>query len=181
PHQSKYYQGEGVPADWNKPVPVPFLTVEKGTAYRFWLGPGDRARTSWPADLDQLRSLLTVALDLLGIGGKKAAGYGVFGTQKPALPAAGSSQAGAAPSPNTATGTKEWKDVELRWHRGAPAAFRGNDTATGSEDVLPVDLLEALKSLKKKKGKLVGTVEVRKFLGTEWRIVAVTGWRLSDK
>jgi CRISPR type III-B/RAMP module RAMP protein Cmr6 len=180
PHQSKYYQGEGVPADWNKPVPVPFLAVEKGTAYRFWMGPGGQGRESWETDLAQLRSLLGLALDVLGIGGKKAAGYGLFGTEKPSEPAKTPQLQSHAPPRQAPEEAKGWKEVELGWHNGSPAAFRGKDVATCRQEDLPPELLQALKA-PKKKTKLLGTVEVRRFLGKEHRIVSVASWRRVDK
>ncbi len=192
PHQTKYYEDKGPPADWNKPVPVPFLAVEKGTGYRFWLGPGRRGRERWGTDLTQLSALLGLALDGLGIGGKKAAGFGVFGEEKPSQAASvpaprprpldtarasGSSQ----PVPASSAEAKEWKDVELRWHKGSPAAFHGQEVATFAPEALKDDLLKVLKTLKKKKIRVLGTVRVKKFLGNELRIVAVLSWKEAGK
>ncbi len=74
PHYKEYYENEDLaPADWYDPVPVPFLVVKTGQPFRFYFHPGPEA-----AAAKEIEALLKTALDWLGIGGKKSAGYGTF-------------------------------------------------------------------------------------------------------
>ena len=94
PHYPKYYTGGEAPADYQSPVPIPFLTVEN-TTFQFLLGfkplPGmEKATASGPIAKqlganDGELSLLEVgkrwlikALTEHGIGAKTAVGYGFF-------------------------------------------------------------------------------------------------------
>ncbi|MFP3870628.1 MAG: type III-B CRISPR module RAMP protein Cmr6 [Syntrophobacteria bacterium] len=76
PHFSRYYQdGDTPPADWDDPKPIPFLTVGKGTRFRFAVG--------WRGEKDggahrQARQWLEEGLCELGLGAKTSAGYGYF-------------------------------------------------------------------------------------------------------
>lgn len=79
PHHGGYYREGLPPGDWENPVPVPFLTLREGQAFGFWIGPRDR--THWEEDRKALHDLLAIALDWLGIGAKKASGYGYFTAQ----------------------------------------------------------------------------------------------------
>lgn len=78
PHFSEYYQGKAAPTNWQKPVPVSFLTVAAPTAFRFavgWRGPDDEnGRRLHQLAEGWLRSGLT----RLGAGAKTNAGYGFF-------------------------------------------------------------------------------------------------------
>jgi CRISPR-associated protein Cmr6 len=75
PHYGDYYQEKRLPGDWDDPVPIPFLTVAPGTRFRFWF----RLAVACPAEAaEHIEALLSTALDWLGIGAKKAAGYGSF-------------------------------------------------------------------------------------------------------
>lgn len=78
PHYGPYYQDPGrtPPADYYSPVPVPFLTVAAGQRFEFILLPAEGRGT--PDDLREGAALLTDALEILGIGGKTAVGYGTF-------------------------------------------------------------------------------------------------------
>jgi len=77
PHYGKYYMEGAVPADWYNPTPVQFLTVKAGTAFRFWFRNIVKYKGS-TEDAKQVKDLLPIALDWLGIGAKKSAGYGTF-------------------------------------------------------------------------------------------------------
>lgn len=80
PHYGDSYRDVAVPpADWQNPVPVPFLTIAAGASFRFFLGAGKD-------DFPKLETLLGTALDWLGIGAKKSAGYGVFETSGDSQP-----------------------------------------------------------------------------------------------
>lgn len=73
PHYGEYYRGGNVPpADYLNPVPVYFLTVEKGSIFSFAVAASDT-----DADLAEVaESWLRKALVDLGIGAKTTAGYG---------------------------------------------------------------------------------------------------------
>jgi CRISPR-associated protein Cmr6 len=77
PHYGKYYAGDGPPADWLEPNPIPFLTVAPGQSFQFALVP----RTLSKAHCDDCATVVTwleVALTWLGAGAKTAVGYGRF-------------------------------------------------------------------------------------------------------
>lgn len=111
PHYPKYYEETGQtnptipPANWQSPVPVKFLTVAPGTAFRFAVGwrsaPIDitplealpeKAQKEWSwfkvatapnaesrnSVLEKARQWLELGLRDLGAGGKTNAGYGYF-------------------------------------------------------------------------------------------------------
>ncbi len=61
------------PADWVDPVPIPFLAVASGATFRFGLASRRRA-----ANLTEVKSWLTEALDWLGAGAKTNVGFGRF-------------------------------------------------------------------------------------------------------
>lgn len=76
PHYGPYYESNGKepPADYHNPVPVFFLTVAPGQAFRFCLAPRPGAGTG--SDVKEGLELLEEALETLGAGGKTAVGYG---------------------------------------------------------------------------------------------------------
>lgn len=81
PHYPGYYRSGEPPGDWDNPNPVSFLTIRAGEAFDFWIGP--RKKDRWEEDHKQLEKLLVLALDWLGIGAKKASGYGYFEKRTP--------------------------------------------------------------------------------------------------
>ena len=76
PHYPDYYRpgDRKPPADWQSPVPVYFITIEKST--RFIFGVGQRKRQTQL--LDTARTWLQSALQDLGVGGKTTSGYGYW-------------------------------------------------------------------------------------------------------
>lgn len=66
---------EDPPADWRRPVPVPFLVTAAGTSFLFALLPTTPAGRE---HLDTLRSWLLQALQSSGAGAKTSVGYGRF-------------------------------------------------------------------------------------------------------
>jgi CRISPR-associated protein Cmr6 len=78
-HHPDYYRAEGntcPPGDWENPVPVYFLAVEPGTAFRFALAKRHQdVNDRW---LQLARQWLLGALCYLGAGAKTNAGYGCF-------------------------------------------------------------------------------------------------------
>ncbi|MBW2569953.1 MAG: type III-B CRISPR module RAMP protein Cmr6, partial [Deltaproteobacteria bacterium] len=77
PHYGKYYNGESNdgPVETEKPVPIKFLAVEKGTEFKFCgFFLSKEAESYWV----QLKEAFFTALTELGIGAKTAVGYGRF-------------------------------------------------------------------------------------------------------
>ncbi len=76
PHYPEYYRpGErAYPASWQSPVPVFFITVDKGTPFLFGVGrrDGDKQRAA------TAREWLQQALHDMGVGGKTTSGYGYW-------------------------------------------------------------------------------------------------------
>lgn len=179
PHHRGHNDKKAPPADWDEPNPVPFLAIAPGAAFRFAFGPGDRER--FEKDFPHLERLLGIALDWLGIGAKKAAGYGVFGDQPPAaLPQPARAplpprQEPPQPPPPVVKETA-WTNVELGWSNRAPAAFRGNQIATCAQDRLDPELLKALKK-HNKRGDLRGDVVVVKISGGGFRLHRILSWQ----
>lgn len=73
PHYVKYYGGgQTPPANYFEPVPTYFLTVARGTHFRFALAGKDGNLVAKAEDW------LTGALEELGVGSKTASGYGLM-------------------------------------------------------------------------------------------------------
>jgi len=179
PHYGPYYgqdAGNSLPADWHNPTPVPFLTVRVGTTFRFYLkAPAE--------DLAALEKLLGPALDWLGIGAKKSAGYGIFGGEPAAAQTAPAVRPAVARSPKpsppppapprpAATETS-WVNVELNLREGQVIARKGKQTAECSRDQVEPEVVEALRRHKE----LRAEVAVLKVPGGH-RLVRVKGWRV---
>lgn len=82
PHYSDYYNDpKNPPADYISPVPVFFLTVAAMQCFEFFIAPRPDKKND-PAqqqcDVATGLMLLQQALEILGVGGKTAVGYGVF-------------------------------------------------------------------------------------------------------
>ena len=182
PHHRDHNDKKAPPADWDEPNPVPFLAIAPGAVFRFAFGPGDSER--FENDFPKLESLLGTALDWLGIGAKKAAGYGVFGEEAIVAPAPPSSPERrpsrqepppAPPAPQIKETT--WQDVELGWSPlRTPAAFRGKQMAPCAQDLIDPELLKALKK-HNKRGDLRGDVTVVKTSSGDFRLHQVLSWR----
>lgn len=95
PHYGPYYQDEHAnipPADWNNPVPIPFLVVDNAQLFVFALAP---RRESYPQDTKDCETVtgwLDDALTWLGAGAKTAVGYGRFMLDRAATEAAAEGQ-----------------------------------------------------------------------------------------
>ncbi|MEO0271912.1 MAG: type III-B CRISPR module RAMP protein Cmr6 [candidate division WOR-3 bacterium] len=70
-HYPEYYSKDNPPADWQKPVPVKFLTVQE-TKFEFCVLGKDETL------IDKAINLLNKALSYHGIGAKTSLGYGLF-------------------------------------------------------------------------------------------------------
>jgi CRISPR-associated protein Cmr6 len=86
-HHSKYYVSLGevdkrrvrAPLETESPIPVFFITVDQDTPFAFRLA----SKSDSKDHLKRAAELLEIGLDLLGIGGKTAAGYGAFNKVTP--------------------------------------------------------------------------------------------------
>lgn len=178
-HQGYYAETEAVAADWDEPVPVPFLTVAPRTEFLFFIGGNEE-------DTRQVKALLSLGLEWLGIGGKKSAGYGVFEPppsqalvvrQAPrptaSAPHQTRQQFEALPSRKAAPPPKQhgdtfWKAARLEMEGRTLVAIHGKKRALGEREQLPKAFREALV-----KGKpVLLDVLVRRSLGNELRIVS---------
>jgi len=76
PHHSDYYGGANVPpADWDSPIPVPFLSVTGKFVFALALAPGVIPEQGRPW-LEVAWKILELALQEEGIGAKTTSGYG---------------------------------------------------------------------------------------------------------
>jgi len=75
PHFPKYYEKKSFPTDNQNPIPVPYLVVEKGSA--FWFAVGARI-PSGAILLQTAWAWLSDGLLRLGIGAKTSSGMGIF-------------------------------------------------------------------------------------------------------
>jgi len=86
PHYPTWYRAENTPrpgdapADWDAPIPVNFLAVAPGQAFRFLLVGRTESDTTF---VKVAAGWLKDALSDLGAGAKTAAGYGYFDTSRP--------------------------------------------------------------------------------------------------
>jgi CRISPR-associated protein Cmr6 len=98
PHHPAYYRGEGQPpADWDSPIPVPFLSVTGTFLLALAPAPGvDReAARPW---LRAAWQILAWALREEGVGAKTSSGYGRMALAEPGVQEAGS----GSPAPSSA-------------------------------------------------------------------------------
>lgn len=78
PHHSNYYGGANhPPADWDSPIPVPFLSVTGKFVFALALAPGVTPEQGRPW-LEVAWKVLELALQEEGIGAKTTSGYGRF-------------------------------------------------------------------------------------------------------
>jgi|GEM_PF-4386916 len=163
PHYRGYYgdsnDGTVPPADWDDPVPVPFLTVAPGASFVFAFGARGTATEN---DLDRVETLLRVALRELGIGAKTSSGYGLVQVL------------GEDPAAEAASRIL-WPDAQVSWdpgqklltaHQDGNKARRKGDDARALLDELPDAARQRLtgkvpgRKKKKKRKPLVCDVEV---------------------
>jgi hypothetical protein len=178
PHHRGYYgdkSGTIPPADWDKPVPIPFLTLRAGTEFCFFLRAGE-------SDLARLEELLPIALDQLGIGAKKSSGYGTFGGKQaevseaisPAPESLGNERASKPDPPSSQPKpVLSWPDVELSFQQGNVVAWRGRQTAACPRSDMEKDIIQALG----KHRRLRAVVEVVRLSDGEYRLTCVKSWK----
>lgn len=115
-HHQHYYGGQAVPpADWDSPVPIPFLSVT-GT-FELILSVNAQVDDADEA-LDAVTELLTRALDEEGIGAKTSSGFGRFSVTAVGQAAQHAGQAPNSRQPAPAN-LPDWLQRELRvkWTR----------------------------------------------------------------
>lgn len=76
PHYQPYYDKKGKvpPADYFSPVPIKFLTIRKGTVFRFFLSLEKKYDDQ--INLSEVKEDLIKTLEEFGIGAKTRVGYG---------------------------------------------------------------------------------------------------------
>jgi CRISPR type III-B/RAMP module RAMP protein Cmr6 len=166
PHHTRYYMNDGIPGDWENPVPVPFLTVARGAHFRFWFGirSVDIVQEEGPTVsslLDQIGALLGIALDWLAVGAKKSSGYGIMATDV------------AEAAHNSAT---IWKGASLTLKLGGPGLLCATKDGRPADapineirKMIPDDLYDK----KLRKGKHVTADVTVEPVGNRFRIVKV--------
>ncbi len=80
PHYGEYYEEGKVPGDYLSPIPVAFLAVAAGSAFRFSLLPRKKGDEG---SLQRGAEFLKDTLETIGAGAKTSAGYGAFSVKKP--------------------------------------------------------------------------------------------------
>lgn len=80
PHFRKYYEsgGKDAPHDADSPNPISYITVKANLEFEFAMGYRHNASLKWRKTLELGTEFLQQALDIMGIGAKTAAGYGIF-------------------------------------------------------------------------------------------------------
>lgn len=86
PHFGPYYQGNEHPADWHRPIPVPFLVVDSGQEFVFGLIPRRLVQAEDDEDCSKAKKWLIDALENIGAGAKTAVEYGRFEVFAPTPP-----------------------------------------------------------------------------------------------
>jgi len=81
-HYKEYYEGRKhkPPADWMAPVPIYFLTIAPGQAFRFAVAAKPKAPDAALLAKQAIEAVVGAASDL-GLGGKTAVAYGYFRLQ----------------------------------------------------------------------------------------------------
>lgn len=115
PHYQDYYRPHGAEAaaDWEDPVPVHFLRVQRGVEISFWIGARSGVQAA-EGDLAALERLLGTALDWIGIGGKRSSGYGWF---EEGSPSADAPKRDAPTSRALESTTIVWEKARIEWKK----------------------------------------------------------------
>lgn len=115
-HHTQYYMGSGEapPADWDEPIPVPFVSVS-GT---FTLVLSAERGPDAASALDAATALLTAALQEEGLGAKTSSGFGRFRVEGAVPSPQVTSPAGAPAVPLTTAVTAPrfpaWLEADLK-------------------------------------------------------------------
>lgn len=75
PHYSQYYRAGLPPADYDSPVPIPFLAVSPGQLFLL-------AALGHKDDLQVLEKYWEISLEYMGVGAKTSSGFGRFQRNK---------------------------------------------------------------------------------------------------
>lgn len=84
PHYQEYYSGKKPPADYLSPIPIFFLTLDKGNTFQFCIGATSaeplpaESKISQKDPLKAALGLLNEALEENGVGAKTSIGYGIM-------------------------------------------------------------------------------------------------------
>ncbi len=78
-HYPEYYRGKGDPVDYSSPIPVFFLTVAAGSKFKLRMAP---AHGHSKDTCSEVLTEVLKALEVMGLGGKTAVGYGRFSEEQ---------------------------------------------------------------------------------------------------
>lgn len=172
PHYGEYYGddlGKIPPADYLDPVPVQFLTVQRGTTFVFrMIISGENESLREPV----IKALQKALLDQ-GFGAKTAVGYGRFMMQGPTTKEELAKKGQYATEAKTIPERKTWEAATLTYSPNnqqvtAKSEF-GNATVIG-KDLVPEKYHKRLFDKKKSVGPVRVLVEP---VGRNWRIIEI--------
>jgi CRISPR-associated protein Cmr6 len=153
PHYGPYYQEGELPGDWHSPIPIAFLTVDRGSEWQLAILPSEGQRRLDQDELAGVQHSIEDALKWAGAGAKTAVGYGRF-VRVPEEEPGRASQAGnsgsAAPlsrprprykagDPVTVTRIEDPKGKGRIWFQ-AEDGFSGTLTGTPPQEVASLAL-----------------------------------------
>jgi CRISPR-associated protein Cmr6 len=146
PHCATYYQGESSPHDAGQPIPIPFLAVPPGSAFRFVVTLEPSLLPAAMATLDWKVLLLDVfkhAFGWLGFGAKTAVGYGAMAIDNDASAARERRAAKRKEAARLASLSKEGRQIEAL--RAGLQNYAGKKKLPLSNN-LAADLMRLIKS-----------------------------------
>jgi len=155
PHHTCHFGDDPKPpADWQDPIPVPFLAVSPGERFNIAVRSLERKPERRRQDLAYFRALLAPALDLLAIGAKTSSGYGFLSPDEPESepeveaqdrPAGSHRDPPLPPPPPPRISTTTLTNVKIRRRGSRLEALRGgNRVADGNLTLLGKKVLKRL-------------------------------------
>jgi len=78
PHYGPYYQDGKLPGDWHSPIPIAFLTVDRGSEWQSAILPSEGQRRLGQDELVGVQRSIEEAFKWAGAGAKTNVGYGRF-------------------------------------------------------------------------------------------------------
>jgi CRISPR-associated protein Cmr6 len=189
PHMGSWYEkGQDItsrdyaavtPADWHSPVPVPFLVVRSGTAFRFMIAPrltgNETHDVQTKLDLVQAMQELKNALEWLGAGAKTATG---FGRMIDRIAEKARNTAAALDKADIASGNERWLNAQLSWSKGKQSLAVANGAGksvsqTGTQAKALLMSLSETSRTRLDKGKVVLAHTTVRLLGNQITLISI--------
>lgn len=153
PHFGKYYQGEDAPVEIHEPIPIKFLSVEKGAEFKVR---GVFLEKKAQEYREELIEAIKTAFCEIGIGAKTAVGYGRFeiGTKE------SSGDTHTNVTPQSLKVEMEIWECEVFWDKGkqtVSATFQGKKGSGRGHSMIAEEIFRVLDKKLKIKAKV--TVE----------------------